>query len=81
MINIFGGAYNQADPVRQDATEPPAKFREPSMAFIEELARALTEAEHRNVAEHLAAGLLWSMYPEWFSKVLKPSSPYRLSDD
>lgn len=39
---------------------------EPTMRFLTELALALSSAKHKNVAEHVTAGLLWAMYPEWF---------------
>lgn len=38
----------------------------PSDLLLLELANALAVAKHRNVAEHLLAGLLWAIYPEWF---------------
>lgn len=41
-------------------------MNEPSTEFLLLLAKALQEARHKNVAEHLCAGLLWAMYPEWF---------------
>ena len=41
---------------------------EPTVRFLRELAKALREAEHRNVAESFTAGLLWAMYPEWFDQ-------------
>lgn len=40
----------------------------PSDDFLVELAGALNNSEHKNVAEHLAAGLLWAMYPQWFEE-------------
>ena len=52
-------------------------MKQPTVAFLTELAMAIREAEHRNVAEHFAAGFLWSLYPEWFdqhsSALCKPS--------
>ena len=45
-----------------------AMKREPTIRFLRELAKALREAEHRNVAESFTAGLLWAMYPEWFDQ-------------
>lgn len=44
---------------------------EPSADFLTELAVALKTAEHKNVAEHIAAGLLWAIWPEWFETVFK----------
>ena len=41
---------------------------EPEDKFLKQLAGALAEAEHQNVAERLAAGLLWACYPEWFEQ-------------
>lgn len=41
--------------------------REPSDRLLTELAYALEKAHHRNIAEHLLAGLLWAIYPEWFN--------------
>lgn len=38
----------------------------PTRKFLLEMVQALRLAEHKNVAEHMAAGLLWAMYPEWF---------------
>ena len=42
------------------------RVRGPSRRFLIEMAKALLRAEHRNVAEHLAAGFLWAIYPTWF---------------
>lgn len=44
-------------------------MKEPSTVFLFEIMKALHEAEHQNVAEHMLAGMLWAMYPEWFDKV------------
>ncbi len=41
---------------------------EPSNRFILELAKALKQAKHQNVAEAMAAGMLWAMNPDWFTK-------------
>lgn len=41
----------------------------PSNALLRELAKALQHAAHKNVAQHLLAGCLWAMYPEWFEKL------------
>ena len=48
-------------------------MRSPTKRFIIEMANALRLAEHQNVAEHMAAGMLWAMYPEWFDKSYTPS--------
>lgn len=40
----------------------------PSNELLRELAKALPIARHRNIAEHLLAGLLWAIYPEWFHR-------------
>jgi hypothetical protein len=40
----------------------------PRAGLLEELAKALGEAEHKNVAGHLLAGWLWAVYPEWFER-------------
>lgn len=32
------------------------------------IAKMLKDAKYKNVAEHLAAGFLWSVYPEWFDR-------------
>lgn len=44
-------------------------MKEPSRELLRALARALEEAEYREVAGHLLAGVLWAMYPEWFDQV------------
>jgi hypothetical protein len=43
--------------------------KEPTEQFLIHLAHALGEAEHKNVAEHIAAGLLWAIYPQWWERV------------
>jgi hypothetical protein len=48
-------------------------YKEPTNKFLLELAKALRKAEHRNVAEHMAAGMLFAIYPEWFEKCYVPS--------
>ena len=44
---------------------------EPSAAFLYDLAMALKEAAHEKVAGHLAAGLLWAIYPRWADEHIK----------
>lgn len=44
-------------------------MKRPHKTFLLLLAKALREAGHKNVAEHIAAGLLWALYPEWYEKV------------
>lgn len=46
--------------------------KQPTSEFLLELAMALSEAEHQNVAQHMMAGALWAMYPEWFDESLRP---------
>jgi hypothetical protein len=46
-------------------------MKRPRNRFLIELAKALQEGEHQNVAEHLMAGALFAMYPEWFEKEWK----------
>jgi hypothetical protein len=41
---------------------------EPNKQFLIELARALTEAEHPNIAGRLCAGLLWAIWPHWYDR-------------
>ena len=41
----------------------------PGDEFLLQLAAALQQAEHLHVAEHLTAGLLSMIYPEWWEKV------------
>lgn len=41
---------------------------EPSPRLLIEVAKAIKQSPHRNVSEHLAAGFLWSLYPEWFDR-------------
>ena len=43
-------------------------MKQPSSQLLLELGKALLEAEHQNIAEHMVAGLLWSIYPEWFKE-------------
>jgi hypothetical protein len=45
-------------------------MKEPSVTFLVELATALREAEHPKVAHSIAAGFLWSLYPEWYDQYL-----------
>lgn len=47
-------------------------MKKPTQTFLLALARALREAEHQNVAEHMASGMVWAMYPEWFTKNYVP---------
>jgi hypothetical protein len=46
-------------------------MKEPTSEFLTALGNALSEAEHQNVAERMAAGLLWAIYPEWFEQFQK----------
>lgn len=41
-------------------------MKKPTKRFLLEMAGALRKAKHQNVAEHMAAGLMWAIYPEWF---------------
>lgn len=47
-------------------------MQKPRDRFLRELEHALREAEHKNVAEHMMAGAMWAMYPEWWEKVWVP---------
>jgi hypothetical protein len=53
----------------RDCQDHPYTRKEPTSEFLLELAKALQDAEHKNVAQHTAAGLMWAMYPEWFTQV------------
>lgn len=55
--------------VRTVGAESWQGMKEPNRELLLALAEALEEAEHRNVAGHLLAGVLWAMYPEWFDQV------------
>lgn len=48
-------------------------MKKPNKKFLLELAMALRKAEHQNVAEHMASGMMWAMYPDWFTKIYLPS--------
>jgi hypothetical protein len=42
--------------------------RMPRRQLIIEIARAMKEAEYPNVAMHMCAGFLWSLYPDWYTE-------------